>query len=462
MKRMLSVLTEELAIFGLRVNQGKSSVMSLIPSGREKKMKMISDSSFRIENTPLEQISVTRLWKYLGVEFIGCKLNEKKVNISHDIEMLEKAPLKPQQRLMFLRTVIVPRYLHSLILGRTNITKLKRYDRLIRMNIRKWMRFPNDTPLAYFYADVKSGGMGVPCLSQQVPIIKSSRLKKFLDKESTAANAVRASKYVSDQLKWCEATLSQIGGRKDRNAKTKFWEAELHSKYDTKELVHAKHAKPSSEWMSSKASEITGRDYIQYNHLRVGCLPTKTRTLRGRTAVKTCRAGCGVQETNYHVIQQCHRTHKGRLLRHDRVVGMISEFVKSAHESTVQIEPKFRTTEGLRKPDLVIVNDEKALVLDVQIVHGGDMQSDDDIKVAKYRDTPGLRQLIEAKYNRSNIEFRAFTLSYKGIISRDTEKVRREIRLSNIQMFQIVTSVLRGSYLNWIRFNQMTTMRRRR
>ena len=139
---------------------------------------------------------------------------------------------------------------------------------------------------------------------------------------------------------------------------------------------------------------------------------------------------------------------------------MIEDKMKSAHECEVRKELKIRTIEGLRKPDLVIVSDNSILVLDVHIVHGGNMTADHENKISKYRDTPGLSEILKSKFNRDSIEYEAFTISYKGIVSSDTERLRKKLQFSDKMMNMITTSTLRGGWLNWMTFNAATTVRR--
>ncbi|CAB0037416.1 unnamed protein product [Trichogramma brassicae] len=70
-----------------------------------------------------------------------------------------------------------------------------------------------------------------------------------------------------------------------------------------------------------------------------------------------CRAGCGTTETAAHVIQGCHRTHGGRILRHDAICRIAVSSLRQLGWSVRQ-EPHFHTREGLRKPDVVAVKDQ--------------------------------------------------------------------------------------------------------
>ncbi|GBO00383.1 Retrovirus-related Pol polyprotein from type-2 retrotransposable element R2DM [Araneus ventricosus] len=105
----------------------KSFTISLIPSGRDKKVK-IAQGFFRVGNTPIPHLGVDAEWTYLEVPFTPT--GKAKVKILEPprpkLEILTKAPLKPQQRLFFLRCPLLPGVHHLLALGELPSPPLKR------------------------------------------------------------------------------------------------------------------------------------------------------------------------------------------------------------------------------------------------------------------------------------------------------------------------------------------------
>lgn len=47
-------------------------------------------------------------------------------------------------------------------------------------------------------------------------------------------------------------------------------------------------------------------------------------------------------------------------------------------------EPRLNTSEGLREPDLIVVKDDVAYVIDAQVVKGSGLNASHDFKVKKY------------------------------------------------------------------------------
>lgn len=77
-----------------------------------------------------------------------------------------------------------------------------------------------------------------------------------------------------------------------------------------------------------------------------------------------------------------------------------------------------RTSRELYKPDIIMLKYDVAYVVDVQIVKCGDLENDHIAKEQKYSEDVELKDLIKAKYGAAEVEFRACTISYKGIWSK--------------------------------------------
>lgn len=103
--------------------------------------------------------------------------------------------------------------------------------------------------------------------------------------------------------------------------------------------------------------------------LTINALPTRSRVMRGIQGSRTCRAGCNSIETMGHVLQVCPRTHGSRVKRHDKILNKLKGLLEGKGFK-VKKEPVIQTSLGLRKPDMVILKDNNATVLDLQI--GGD------------------------------------------------------------------------------------------
>lgn len=114
--------------------------------------------------------------------------------------------------------------------------------------------------------------------------------------------------------------------------------------------------------------DSSGRDFLQACKLRINALPSKSRTTRGRPEDRQCRTGCHKGEILNHVLQQCHRTHVGRIKRHDAIVSFVSRLLE-VQGYDVSVEPKIKSDHCLRKSDIIAKLSVTAMVLDAQVVN---------------------------------------------------------------------------------------------
>ena len=89
-------------------------------------------------------------------------------------------------------------------------------------------------------------------------------------------------------------------------------------------------------------------------------------------------------ETPNHCIQHCLRTHAARVKRHNAIVSYVRRSLEQrGFEAT--FEPIYKLGSGVLKPDLVAKKDDRAFIVDAQIVGDGiDVQEAHKTKVLKY------------------------------------------------------------------------------
>ena len=133
---------------------------------KAKKTNIIADQVFTCLGREIPALRRSEEWKYLGVPFTpeGRVLGNPLENLRRDLDTISKAPLKPQQRLFALRTVILPGLYHQLVLGLTTISLLNKIDAVTRLYVRRWLALPHDTPNANFHADAEDGGLSLPTI----------------------------------------------------------------------------------------------------------------------------------------------------------------------------------------------------------------------------------------------------------------------------------------------------------
>lgn len=143
---------------------------------------------------------------------------------------------------------------------------------------------------------------------------------------------------------------------------------------------------------------------------RINALPTRAQTTRSRVQNRRCRAGCKSSEALNHVLKMCPRTHNIRVKRHDALVRYLA--IIQPEGASVVVEPRLRTNESIRKPDLLISINNTMIVVNAQIVGGQqDLGLAHRRKSAYYRDINSMDVLIKKRTGRQN----NFFTSWKGL-----------------------------------------------
>ena len=462
MRRLLKIAEREAAKFGLEFNPNKCVAMSILINGRLKKYKITTEQLFTIAGGPIKQLGPTEGFRYLGVNISPLGVAKPGGKLHKELDNITKAPLTPQQRMKILRCFLVPRYYHLLVLSLCRRKTLKALDLQVRTAIRKWLSLPHDTPLGYFHARCRDGGLGIPSFVTSVPGMILDRLTAM--SESTSAAVRDASNHLSvhSAVRWAERILTYDGTVLDTSTKrTKYWASRLHQSIDGCELREAANVPASCAWVDSRSAGLSGTDYVQFHRLRINALPTRVRTSRGRRGdgvPLACRAGCQSTETAAHIVQGCHRTHGGRIKRHDQVCRIAANALSQLGWA-VLTEPRLQLSPAtMLKPDLIVSKSGSVNVIDAQVVYAGQpLDASHRTKVSKY-DTPQLKQHVAQELGvlTECVKVTSITLSWKGVWSSKSARDLTELGLSKL-LPTLTTVVLRGSHLNWSRWNKMTT-----
>lgn len=463
LQKNLDIYSSELKQVGLSLNPSKCAVLSLKPSGKQKKIKVLTVSQVTLDGQPLKQLGTIELWKYLGVQYMGARPLQGGGHFEVYLNRISRAPLKPHQRVKLLKDYLIPRFVHGLVLGRLDITALRNMDVSIRRLVRRWLHLPHDVPNAFFHAPVKQGGLGIMSMSSRIPLMKANRLKRLADSSCPLMQAVYQLEAAQQVLGRLQTLLREIAPDGLVSQETTYWASKLHASVDGVELVHVKDHVAS--YAVGLSGGVTGRDYIAYNHVRINCLPTLVRTSRGRDRDVDCRAGCRSTETAYHVIQVCGRTHAGRCLRHNKILDVLANSLKQ-RGMIIKKEPRLITITGENRcPDLIVVNGNKIVVVDVQVVSSKHLLEAHKHKIAKYQTIEGFDDTVRNFCNTTaaRLEYVPLTISWRGVYcERSARELETVLGVSKRLLGSLGFMAVLGSYLNFKHFNKTTRRARRR
>ncbi|GLV46632.1 hypothetical protein CBL_20907, partial [Carabus blaptoides fortunei] len=337
LQRLLDIATTSLEGMGLKVNPAKCHTVAITNIPKEKKTAIDTKTRFRSGQSILPAVARNDEWKYLGIPFSpeGRGVFPALRTITEKCQKIDKAPLKPQQRMFALRNYILPSLLHGLALGETHLSLLRKIDNTTRKFVRKWLHLPPDSTSAYIHADHKDGGLH----------------------PSTARS--KCSTRLTDQGQKI-TTPSDISKR---------WASKLHESVDGAPLKLSNKVPQQHKWVTEPTTFLSGADYVNLCKIRINALPSRSRCSRGRPAKdRFCGGGCNAVETTNHILQVCHRTHGQRINRHNCISKHLAKNLTTKGLSVLE-EPRLQGPNGINKPDIIASTADTAHVIDVQITN---------------------------------------------------------------------------------------------
>lgn len=84
-------VVRDMALYSLSPIPAKCLALSLVPSGRDKKMKTITSRTFRISGCYIPQIGVMDTWKHLGIVFCHKGPTAPVIDMRVPLERIERA-----------------------------------------------------------------------------------------------------------------------------------------------------------------------------------------------------------------------------------------------------------------------------------------------------------------------------------------------------------------------------------
>lgn len=462
LQQLMDHASKFLADAGLDANIQKCATLTIKGFGKSKYTAIDQKTIFTLKGRAVTPLKRTDVWNYLGIKFDSngrTKINNLE-SIMTQLERLSIAPLKPQQRLWIIRTILIPRMLHQLVLGDVSLGTLKRVDKTIRHFVRRWLHLPGDTPNAYFHATIKDGGLGISSLRWQVPALRYRRLRSIFGKGAIGNTVVNS--YITTEINKAERrNWHEDSALTSSNQINILWARALYQSIDGKGLRHSRKVPNQHQWVGEGTRFLSGRDFVNSCRARINALPTKSRTARGRNKDRECRGGCGKVETLNHILQVCHRTHGPRIKRHDAITKFIGRNVTKIGYELI-VEPKLSTEEGLRKPDLIAVSSATAVVIDAQVTNDiCNLDLANKEKILKYKSNISLHDIVKNTYKVQNVEFLGVTLNWRGVWSaKSHEDLQRKGFLRKRDTKILSTRVIIGSLTSWNTFNRTTSVLR--
>lgn len=359
---MLDEVDQFVRARGMSVNPEKCMSLATRTLMGDKKPLPVTKAIFKISGRKIPSVRMLTAFKYLGHHFGATGIRkpcyERAVLW---LQHVERAPLKPDQKMVLLRNHLIPRLQYGLQNTKVNGALLKTVDRLIKASVKRCLHLPVRTPDSVIHAKVRDGGLGIPQLRKVVPWTLLKRLSGLLDKTE---DPIISSVLQSDRFRNIMGRLQRLAGEIPADQK---WREAITSGPMTSGSQIAVEDPASREWVTCRPHGWSGRDYVRAIHLRTNTLPCRGHPSNPPDQRRCRHLDCTAQETISHILQACPAVHGERIRRHDEVVKRVAVHCRSKWQ--VETEPHVRHPDGrLYKPDLVIhKNDGTSVVCDVQV-----------------------------------------------------------------------------------------------
>lgn len=444
----IDTLAATLRASGLEPNTRKCRTLSLVKQVRQKTM-VVAPGHFQCDASPIPSVGVNDVFRYLGLTFDNRGRVKNGVELIKELlNCIDRAPLKPFQRLTLVRKYAIPRTIHQLVMGRTSMETLRRCDRAISQAIKKWLRLPHSTPNGYMHARLRDGGLGILNLTSWIPVLKRKRCEKLHHSNDIAIQALLTDNYKKTLVQ--EARLYSVDGHKlkDRQQVADFWARRLYRSVDGAGLANSCGVAGTCDVFTNKFRPLRGWEQVAIAQTRCGLLPTAERAHRWNKQAPSpmCSGGCRAVENVSHMIQGCYKSHSARLNRHDHLRRLIATNLERAGH-TVQQEANLRIHGQLVKPDILYkTKSGQVNILDIQVrADNRSLQTQNEQKCAIYR-RPDILQAAADKLSGTPGTVHAATINFKGVWCRRSVMDLRTAGVTMRTLQNCVVACLLGSF----------------
>ena len=292
------------------------------------------------------------------------------------------------------------------------------------------------TAIGFFYTPKALGGLGVPRFEH---IIKLGSLRSAIKIANSVDPAVaslideaanKKLKLMTNSLRinW-PASLEDVEKARKRLRKDHIsqW-ADLRSQ-----------GQGVSDFIKNKTGNLWLEDHSLLKPSRfIDALRVRTNNFYTRSVLAradknmdiTCRRCRAQPETLGHILGLCQHTKGLRIKWQNEVKSLLGDRLKNKQNNEIFVEPTIKAGGSLYKPDLVVKNGERVLVVDVTVRYENKdyLAKAEKEKINKYR--PCLKALKDL-LNASGGEVLPVVLGSRGAIAPNTERVLKRLGIAD-------------------------------
>nr|ADX60049.1 R2 protein [Kalotermes flavicollis] len=357
---------------GMTLNPRKSSSF-LITAMR--KTWISRDPGLSRGETKVPGARPTSAFKYLGVNYTLSEGLESGALIDKLMQAVNRArglALKPLLRVNLILERIIPKFLYGIILGGPSLTRLNPADKCVRMAVKEIVHLHPSTTDHVLYARKNVGGMGIPRLAHLDCLVSIRLGLALLASEDVAVQAAGMAgdlegrcKKVANSLRliWPVTLKDVVRARNNfKSQGSKEWEKVVSQAHGVKDF---RDDSLGNCWLYDPTVLSSSR-YTDALRLRTNTFGANV-ALRGadKDLEVNCRRCHGKPETLGHVLGECVAT-KGMRIRHEKMAAFVAINCEEKGYQTTR-EQLLSIEQRRLKPDLVVMDRERALIVDVTV-----------------------------------------------------------------------------------------------
>ena len=154
----------------------------------------------------------------------------------------------------------MPSLVHYLTFNSISLKSLSASDTKIRSAVRQWLRLPKDTPVAFFHAGVKAGGLEILQLRKWAPIIRINRMSAMVSHSRSSEDEFLLDALKDNSTILCE--YRKFGKSKGPAAKKQLKQETAENLYDSVDeyrLQPCPHGAGISDWIVDGRSRMLSK-----------------------------------------------------------------------------------------------------------------------------------------------------------------------------------------------------------
>ena len=424
-QRMLNRVYEFLSGLGMALSPGKCLAGHVVPY---RKTWVVGDPKLCLSETMIPGATATQIFTYLGIDF---SLAQGMCNESHLDSLIVAAgrvrrlALKPRQMLRIMFTYLLPKFLYRWGVDIPAAGKLKNVDRELRMLVKQILHLHPTTTDHVFYARTRDGGLGLPRIGNALRLAGLRNGIKLLNSDDPVQRALIREEAMewhmsrlaaSFKLAWplAETDLRRLKSLLVRQNLGDWGNLQAQGKSSQ----HFKDQPLSNRWLADD-SLLGSWEYTNALRLRTDTAGTRVAMHRADKSLDVMCRHCRLKpESLGHVLGECIAGKGLRIDRHNEMVNLI-ERIATEKEFKVAKEQTFRLPDDqLLKPDLVLTNGDRALVVDVTVRFESEswFERASAEKVNKY--SP-LKDLICSRFDTREFEVVPIVVGSRGLVSKE-------------------------------------------